>query len=118
MFIITHRVAEKVSALLKDPPKSTDERWDLRSLPAFTIDDPATTDVDDAVSFARAADGTEWVRMPVHGGYYICSETLTLRRQIYIHVADPSRFILPQSDLDTLARARSTSVRSLSSVVR
>lgn len=63
----SHRATEKVSALLKDPPKSTDERWDLRSLPAFTIDDPSTTDVDDALSFARAPDGTEWVRVPIRG---------------------------------------------------
>ena len=71
-------------------PQHRDEaRVQYAELPAYTIDDPSTRHIDDAISLERAADGSEWV---------------------HVHIADPSRLISPRSALDVEASLRTTAV--------
>jgi exoribonuclease-2 len=62
-------------------------RRDLTAAEAVTIDDPATREIDDALSIAARADG----------GF-----------DVAIHIADPSAFIPPGGPIDVEARARGT----------
>jgi len=77
--------------LLENPPIDLDQarRRDLKTMPVYTIDDESTQEVDDGLSIEQRPDGTQW---------------------IWVHVADPSRWILPDSVLDREVRARGTSV--------
>jgi exoribonuclease II len=77
--------------LLANPPLDLDQarRRDLKMMPVYTIDDESTQEVDDGLSIEQRPDGTQW---------------------IWVHVADPSRWVFPGSVLDREVRARGTSV--------
>ncbi len=75
--------------LLANPPVDTCERRHLYRLAAYAIDDPTTTEVDDALSIEKLADGGE------------C---------LWIHIADPTRWVALGSPLDLEARRRATSL--------
>jgi exoribonuclease-2 len=65
-------------------------RRDLRHHKVYTVDDyPATEEVDDGISLEVREDGTEIV---------------------YIHIADPTRYIRQGDELDTYAAQRTTSI--------
>jgi exoribonuclease-2 len=61
----------------------------LTALASVTIDDDSTTEVDDAVAFEDLPDG---------------------RTRVWVHIADPGRWIAPGSPLDAEARRRGTTV--------
>ncbi|KAG2484219.1 hypothetical protein HYH03_016954 [Edaphochlamys debaryana] len=79
----------QAAALLAAPPPDPDanSRLDLTALPVFTIDDATTTEVDDGLSVERLPGG-RGVRL-------------------WVHVADPTRWIQPGSSLDLNGRRRS-----------
>ncbi|PNG99174.1 hypothetical protein TSOC_015054, partial [Tetrabaena socialis] len=85
------RTAE-AEALLASPPPDPDAatRADLTHLPVFTIDDASTTEVDDGLSIEPLPGGSG------SGGGF----------RIWIHVADPTRWISPGSGLDLFGRQR------------
>ncbi len=66
-----------------------DLRRDLTHLHIYTIDDISTTEIDDGLSIETLADGS---------------------KRIWIHIADPTRWLDPESPLDKDARKRGTSV--------
>jgi len=71
------------------PDKMGDLRRDLTHLHVYTIDDISTTEIDDGLSIETLADGS---------------------KRIWIHIADPTRWLDPESALDKDARKRGTSV--------
>ncbi len=75
--------------LIADPPPDLMERRDLTHLHTYTIDDASTRDIDDALSVEWLADA---------------------RIRIWIHIADPTRWIPLGHPLDHEARKRGTSV--------
>jgi len=76
---------------LQNPPPDLDERFrlDLTHLKVFTIDDASTTEIDDGISLEYLDDGT---------------------RRIWVHIADPTRWLVPGDELDLEARRRCTTV--------
>ena len=66
---------------------SRNGRRDLCARKALTIDDPATREIDDALSLDERADGAV---------------------EVGIHIADPCAFIAPGDPVDVEARARGT----------
>ncbi len=66
-----------------------EKRQDLRHAFSITIDDEATTDIDDAVSWERLDNG---------------------HTRIQVHIADPAEYVIPDSLLDTEAAKRFTSI--------
>eukprot|EP00850_Spirogloea_muscicola_P002654 SM000010S04292 [mRNA] locus=s10:691177:696450:- [translate_table: standard] len=64
-------------------------RVDLSDFKIYTIDSEDTEEIDDGLSIQRLEDG---------------------RLRVWIHVADPARFVVPNDMLDLEARHRSTSV--------
>ncbi len=71
------------------PDHMQDLRRDLTHLHVYTIDDISTTEIDDGLSIETLADGS---------------------KRIWIHIADPTRWLDPESPLDKDARKRGTSV--------
>ncbi|WP_434684192.1 ribonuclease catalytic domain-containing protein [Pseudanabaena minima] len=71
------------------PDNMKDLRRDLTHLHVYTIDDISTTEIDDGLSIETLADG---------------------KKRIWIHIADPTRWLDPESPLDKDARKRGTSV--------
>ena len=71
------------------PETEVERRWDLRDLPAITIDPVDARDFDDAVSASRGR-GRDIV--------------------VEVHIADVSHYVLPGTALDDEARRRGTSV--------
>ncbi|MEW5298704.1 MAG: hypothetical protein WDW38_000552 [Sanguina aurantia] len=67
------------------PDLDASHRRDLRHLTVFTIDDSSTSEVDDGLSTEVLPDG---------------------RIRIWIHIADPTRWLQPNDVLDLEARAR------------
>lgn len=65
------------------------DRLDLTHLKVYTIDDESTREIDDGLSLEFLSDG---------------------RHRIWIHIADPTRWVLPGDELDLEARKRSTTV--------
>lgn len=65
------------------------DRIDLTHLKVYTIDDESTREIDDGLSLEELPDGTQ---------------------RLWIHIADPTRWLLPGDDLDLEARRRSTTV--------
>lgn len=79
------------------PPPDLDEgsRLDLTHLPAFAIDEASTKEIDDALSVEMLeTDGG-----PIHK-----------RQRLWIHIADPTRYIELGSPLGQEARRRATSI--------
>ncbi|MEB3309186.1 MAG: ribonuclease R family protein [Snowella sp.] len=84
------KVLEVAHSSLHSPPADLDEnRLDLTHLKVYTIDDESTEEIDDGLSVERLSDG---------------------RERLWIHIADPTRLILPNDELDLEARRRSTTL--------
>ncbi|CAG9464720.1 unnamed protein product [Pedinophyceae sp. YPF-701] len=77
--------------LAHNPPPDPDaaQRRDLRALPAVTIDSISTSEIDDGLSCELLPDGGA---------------------RVWVHVADPTRYIEEGSPLDLEARRRSTTM--------
>lgn len=75
--------------LQSEPGEADDNRLDLTHLKVCTIDDESTTEIDDGLSIEYLDDGTA---------------------KIWIHIADPTRIVNPDDELDLEARRRSTSL--------
>ncbi|MBD2068352.1 VacB/RNase II family 3'-5' exoribonuclease [Leptolyngbya sp. FACHB-671] len=84
------RVLEMAQCRLADPPLDLDpDRLDLTHLKVYTIDDESTREIDDGLSV----------------------EFLELGKQrLWIHIADPTRWITPEDELDLEARRRCTTL--------
>ncbi|MEO0852553.1 MAG: RNB domain-containing ribonuclease, partial [Cyanobacteria bacterium J06648_11] len=74
---------------LQHPPADALERSDLTHLKTYTIDDASTREIDDGLSVETLADG---------------------RQQLWIHIADPTRWLAPGDPLELEARKRGTSI--------
>ncbi len=72
------------------PPDPDSDRVDLTHLKVYTIDDESTTEIDDGLSIE----------------YLPNSQKIRL----WIHIADPTRLVIPGDELDLEARRRSTSL--------
>jgi exoribonuclease-2 len=75
--------------LTNPPPDLHTDRLDLTHLKVYTVDDESTREIDDGLSLEILPDG---------------------REQLWIHIADPSRWVEPGDDLDMEARRRSTTL--------
>ncbi|MEP0911605.1 ribonuclease R [Leptolyngbya sp. GB1-A1] len=84
------RVLEMAHSRIASPPPDPDrDRLDLTQLKVYTIDDESTREIDDGVSVEFLPDG---------------------RHRLWVHIADPTRWVMPGDDLDLEARRRSTTV--------
>ncbi len=85
-----HKVLDVVqTCLISPPPDSEPNRLDLTHLKVYTIDDASTTEIDDGLSVETLEDG---------------------RERLWIHIADPTRWLVPGDELDLEARRRCTTV--------
>ncbi|WP_299414595.1 ribonuclease R family protein [Acaryochloris sp. IP29b_bin.148] len=83
-------VLAAVETLLKMPPPDLHtDRYDLTSLKVYTIDDESTSEIDDGLSLEFLPDG---------------------KQRVWIHIADPSRWITLGGELDREAQRRGTTV--------
>ena len=71
------------------PPDLNADRLDLTHLKVYTIDDESTREIDDGLSLEYLPDGKE---------------------RIWVHIADPTRWLEPGDELDLEARRRSTTL--------
>lgn len=71
------------------PPDPDSERLDLTYLKVYTIDDESTTEIDDGLSWESLPDG---------------------KQRLWVHIADPTRWLTPGDELDLDARRRSTTL--------
>lgn len=85
------KVLEVTQSRLQSPLPDPDQniRLDLTHLKVYTVDDESTREIDDGLSLEYLEDG---------------------RQQIWVHIADPTRIVTPNDDLDLEARRRSTSL--------
>jgi exoribonuclease-2 len=84
------KVIEAVDRMLTNFPADLDvNRLDLTHLKVYTIDDESTQEIDDGLSLETMPDG---------------------RFKIWVHIADPTRFVAPGDDIDLEARKRSTTI--------
>ncbi len=77
------------SRLKSSPSDDQSDRLDLTALKVYTIDDESTEEIDDGLS-------VEYL------------EAAKIR--LWIHIADPTRLVSPEDELDLEARRRSTSL--------
>ncbi|WP_072619490.1 RNB domain-containing ribonuclease [Spirulina major] len=77
------------SRLYSFPPDRDRDRLDLTHLKVYTIDDESTEEIDDGLSVEILPDG---------------------RIKLWIHIADPTRFVTLNDELDLEARRRSTTM--------
>ncbi|MGK7910167.1 MAG: ribonuclease catalytic domain-containing protein [Synechococcus sp.] len=82
-------VLAATQGLLDTPPEDRSDRRDLTHLHTYTIDDASTQEIDDGLSVEFLSDN---------------------RQRLWIHIADPTRWILPGSTLDLEARRRATTI--------
>jgi exoribonuclease-2 len=75
--------------LISPPPDLHADRLDLTHLKVYTIDDESTQEIDDGLSLEYLPDG---------------------RQRLWVHIADPTRWLLPGDELDLEARRRSTTL--------
>ncbi|NJL60548.1 MAG: VacB/RNase II family 3'-5' exoribonuclease [Methylacidiphilales bacterium] len=75
--------------LESNPPDLDTNRLDLTHLKVYTIDDESTTEIDDGLSWERLPDG---------------------RDRLWVHIADPTRWLIPEDELDLDARKRGSTV--------
>ncbi|HEY9670625.1 MAG TPA: ribonuclease R family protein [Waterburya sp.] len=80
-------VAQK--CLVSPPPDPDPDRLDLTHLKVYTIDDESTQEIDDGLSIEILEDGSQ---------------------RLWIHIADPTRLVMPGDELDMEARRRSTTL--------
>ena len=71
------------------PPDLNADRLDLTHLKVYTIDDESTLEIDDGLSLEYLEDGGQ---------------------RLWIHIADPTRWLLPGDELDLEARRRITTL--------
>ncbi len=84
------KVLDMAHRLLDNSPPDCDgNRLDLTDLKVCTIDDESTREIDDGLSIEFLEDG---------------------RRRIWIHIADPTRWISPGDELDLDAQRRATTI--------
>ena len=84
------KVLEVSQQRLQSPPPDPDaNRLDLTYLKVYTIDDESTTEIDDGLSWEQLPDGQE---------------------RLWVHIADPTRFLIPEDELDLEARKRGSTV--------
>ena len=76
---------------IEAPPPDLDEahRQDLTHLKVYTIDDESTSEIDDGLSLEILADG---------------------RERIWIHIADPTRWVYPGDPLEQEAQRKTTTI--------
>lgn len=80
----------KAKELMESPiPDDYISRLDLTHFHVYTIDDESTTEIDDGLSIENLPNG---------------------QKRIWIHIADPSRWVQPDDPLDKDARRRGTSI--------
>ncbi|MBD2568603.1 RNB domain-containing ribonuclease [Anabaena lutea] len=85
-----NKVLEVAQQRLDFPPTDLDvNRLDLTHLKVYTIDDESTTEIDDGLSWELLPDG---------------------RERLWVHIADPTRWLMPEDDLDLEARKRGSTV--------
>jgi exoribonuclease-2 len=82
-------LAMALHRLQSPPPDPDDNRLDLTHLKVYTVDDVSTQEIDDGLSVEALEDG---------------------RERVWIHIADPTRWLMPGDDLDLEARRRCTTV--------
>jgi exoribonuclease II len=86
----SERILDVVHPLIASPPPDLHrDRLDLTHLKVYTIDDESTQEIDDGLSVEFLPDG---------------------RQRLWIHIADPTRWLQPDDALDLEARRRSTTV--------
>ncbi|PAX59465.1 ribonuclease catalytic domain-containing protein [Brunnivagina elsteri] len=84
------KVVEVAQQRLESIPPDLDiNRLDLTHLKVYTIDDESTTEIDDGLSWERLPDG---------------------RDRLWVHIADPTRWLIPDDELDLDARKRGSTV--------
>lgn len=84
------KVLEMSQRCLSEPPIDRDvNRLDLTHLKVYTIDDESTREIDDGLSVEFLPEG---------------------QQRLWIHIADPTRWLSPGDDLDLEARRRSTTI--------
>ena len=84
------KVLEIVQQCLDSPPPDLDvNRLDLTKLKVYTIDDESTKEIDDGLSWELLDNG---------------------QQKLWIHIADPTRWLIPEDELDKEARRRGTTV--------
>ncbi|BAT51223.1 Ribonuclease II [Nostoc sp. NIES-3756] len=84
------KVLEVAQQRLDFPPTDLDtNRLDLNHLKVYTVDDESTTEIDDGLSWELLSDG---------------------RERLWVHIADPTRYLAPEDDLDLEARKRGSTV--------
>ncbi len=84
------KVLEVLHHRLEFPPvDSNADRLDLTHLKVYTIDDESTREIDDGLSLEILPDG---------------------QQRLWIHIADPTRWLTPGDDLDLEARRRTTTL--------
>ncbi|MDG2989995.1 ribonuclease R [Candidatus Synechococcus calcipolaris G9] len=85
------KVVDVAQQCLLNPPPDFDaaHRRDLTHLKVYTIDDEGTQEIDDGLSIESLPEG---------------------RERLWIHIADPSRWLDPGDILDQEARRRATTV--------
>ncbi|WP_353931473.1 ribonuclease R family protein [Okeanomitos corallinicola TIOX110] len=85
-----NQVLEVAQENLDSPPADLDtNRVDLTHLKVYTVDDESTTEIDDGLSWETLPDG---------------------REQLWVHIADPTRWLIPEDELDLEARKRGSTV--------
>ncbi len=75
--------------LLSPPPDLDTERLDLTHLKVYTIDDESTREIDDGLSVEFLSEN---------------------QQRLWIHIADPTRWLVPGDELDLEARRRCTTL--------
>ena len=71
------------------PPDPDEDRLDLTALKTYTVDDESTQEIDDGLSVESLDDN---------------------RQRLWVHIADPTRWVIPGDDLDLEARRRCTTL--------
>ena len=85
-----HKVLEVAQERLDFSSTDLDtNRLDLTHLKVYTIDDESTTEIDDGLSWEVLPDG---------------------RERLWVHIADPTRLLIPDDELDLEARKRGSTV--------
>lgn len=84
------KVIEVAQCCLNSPPPDADpNRLDLTRLKVYTIDDESTREIDDGLSLEYLEGG---------------------KQRLWIHIADPTRWLQPGDQLDLEARRRATTL--------